>query len=182
MASTLSEAVLSTAPLPVMPPPPNYPLITTIRADEVSPFYRLLAEHPDSRPIVEYPMLIGDHFNPLYYYQHFHRRPVLVGYTTNMTLAYGLAQGNIFGNTCIDQVLSLVPDPSRLRFRNLVAMDDLAAMRVRHVEYIVLHKRFEAQLSEVALPPPGLNRLYHEYQNRLGAPAYEDANVVAFRL
>ena len=162
--------------------PANYPLITTIRVDEVSPFYRLLAEHPDSRPIVEYPMLIGDHFNPLYYYQHFHRRPVLVGYTTNMTLAYGLAQGNIFGNTYIDQVLSLVPDPSRLRFRNLVAMDDLAAMRVRHVEYIVLHKRFEAQLSEVALPPPGLNRLYHEYQNRLGAPAYEDANVVAFRL
>jgi hypothetical protein len=61
-------------------------------------------------------------------------------------------------------------------------MDDLAAMRVRGVEYIILHKRFEAQLPEVVPPPPNLNRLYLEYQNRLGAPAYEDVNIVAFRL
>ena len=162
--------------------PAGFPLTTTILVDEVSPFYRLLAEHPDSRPIVEYPMLIGDHFNPLYYYQHFHRRPVLVGYTTDMTLSRGLAQGNIFGNTYIDQILSLVPNPSLLRFRNLVAMDDLAAMRVRNVEYIVLHKRFEAQLPAVAPPPPDLERLEREYQKTLGVPAYEDANVVAFRL
>jgi hypothetical protein len=162
--------------------PAGFPLITTIRVDEVSPFYRLLAEHPDSHPIVEYPMLIGDHFNPLYYYQHFHRRPVLVGYTTDMTLSRGLAQGNIFGNTYIDQILSLVSDPSRLRFRNLVAMDDLAAMRVRDVEYIVLHKRFEAQLPEVALPLPDLERLWHEYQKTLGAPFYEDAHIAVFRL
>jgi hypothetical protein len=50
------------------------------------------------------------------------------------------------------------------------------------VEYIVLHKRFEAQLPAVAPPPPGLERLEREYQKTLGAPAYEDANVVAFRL
>ena len=162
--------------------PAGFPLITTIRVDEVSPFYRLLAEHPGSRPIVEYPMLIGDHFNPLYYYQHFHRRPVLVGYTTDVTLSRGLAQGNIFGNTYIDQILSLVPDPAQLRFRNLVDMDDLAAMRVRNVEYIVLHKRFEAQLSAMALPLPDLERLEREYQKTLGAPAYEDANIMAFRL
>ena len=162
--------------------PAGFTLNTTIRANEVCPFYGMLAKNSDGRPIVEYPMLIGDHFNPLYYYQYFHRRPVLVGYTTNMTLASNLAPGNIYGNTYIDQVLSLVRDSSRLRFRNLVAMDDLAAMRVRHVEYIVLHKRFEAQLPAVALPPPDLEHLEREYQKMLGAPAYEDANVVAFRL
>ena len=162
--------------------PVGFPLTTTIRVDEVSPFYRLLAEHPDSRPIVEYPMMIGDHFNPLYYYQHFHHRPVLVGYTTDMALSRGLASGNIFGSTYIDQVLSLIRDPSRRRFRNLVSMDDLAAMHGRGVEYVILHKHFEAQLSEVAQPPPDLNRLYREYQKRFGAPAYEDGNIVAFRL
>src|ERR1035437_7415593 len=127
-------------------------------------------------------MLIGDHFNPLYYFQHFHRRPVLVGYTTDMTLAGGLAPGNIYGSTYIDQVLSLVRDSSRLRFRNLVSMDDLATMRNRGVEYVILHKRFEAQLPEVAPPPPDLNRLYLEYQNRLGAPTYEDSHIVVFHL
>jgi hypothetical protein len=36
--------------------------------DEVSPFYGLLAKESGMRPVVEYPMMIGDHFNPLYYY------------------------------------------------------------------------------------------------------------------
>jgi hypothetical protein len=162
--------------------PAGYPLTTTIRVDEVSPFYRLLAEQPDGRPVVEYPMLVGDHFNPLYYYQHFHRRPVLVGYTTDMALFPGMGEGNIFGNTYIDQVLSLIKDPSRLRFRNLVAMDDLAAMRVRGAEYVILHKRYEAQLSGVAPPPSDMERLERKYRKALGVPAFEDAHLVAFHL
>jgi hypothetical protein len=162
--------------------PADFTLRTTIRVDEVSPFYGLLAKESGTRAVVEYPMLIGDHFNPLYYYQHFHRRPVIVGYTTDMTLASGLAPGNIFGNTYIDQVLSLISDPSRMRFRNLISMDDLPAMRARGVEFIILHKRFEAQLPEVAPPPPDLNRLWHEYQKALGAPFYEDEHVAVFKL
>lgn len=162
--------------------PADFKLNTVIRADEISPFYRELAEQPDGRPIVEYPMLIGDHFDPLYYYQHFHRRPVIVGYTSDVRLARGLAAGNIYGNTYIDQVLSLVKDPSRLRFRNLISMDNLAAMRARHVEYIVLHKRFEAQLPEVAPPPPDLDRLCREYRTKLGPPVYEDGHIIVFRL
>jgi hypothetical protein len=162
--------------------PVDFKVNTVIHVGEISPFYGLLARNADGRPIVEYPMLIGDHFNLLYYYQHFHRRPVFVGYTTDMTLSRGLAQGNIFGNTYIDQVLSLVKDPTRLRFRNLIPMDDVAAMRVRGVEYVILHKRYEAQLPTVAPPPPDLDRLYREYWKKLGAPAYEDANIVAFHL
>jgi hypothetical protein len=162
--------------------PANFTLVTTIRMDEVSPFYGKLAEAPNQRPIVEYPMLIGDHFNPLYYYQHFHRRPVLVGYANDVTLAQGLAAGNVYGSTYIDQVLSLVQNPQRLRFRNFISMDDVAAMRARNVEYIILHKRFEAQLPLVALPPPDLDRLNREYQAKLGPPAYEDTNIIVFRL
>jgi hypothetical protein len=162
--------------------PADFTLTTTIRVDEVSPFYGLLAKESGVRPVVEYPMLIGDHFNPLYYYQHFHRRPVIVGYTTDMKLASGLSPGNIYGNTYIDQVLSLMHDSSQIRFRNLVSMDDLPAMHGHGVEYIILHKRFEAQLSEVASPPPDLDRLWHEYQKTLGAPFYEDAHIAVFKL
>jgi len=162
--------------------PANFTLVTTVRVDEISPFYGQLAKTPNHRAIVEYPMLIGDHFNPLYYYQHFHRRPVVVGYASDVKLAQGLASGNIFGNTYIDQVLSLVKTPARLRFRNFVSMDNLAAMRARNVEYIILHKHFEAQLPLVAPPPPDLDRLIREYQAKLGSPAYEDANLIAFQL
>jgi hypothetical protein len=162
--------------------PADFTLNTRIRADEISPFYGLLAKESGTRPVVEYPMMIGDHFNPLYYYQHFHRRSVIVGYTTDMTLASGLAPGNIYGNTYIDQVLSLIRDPSRMRFRNLISMDDLPAMRAHGVEYVILHKRYEAQLPEVAPPPPDLDRLWHEYQKLLGAPFYEDEHVAVFKL
>jgi hypothetical protein len=161
--------------------PADFTLTTTVRADEVAPFYQLLGTQPGSRPLVEYPMLIGDHFNPLYYYQHFHRRPVIVGYTTDVSLARGLAAGNIYGSTYIDQVLSLVHDPSRLRFRNLISMDDLAGMRARGVEYVILHERYEAQLPEVASPLPDLERLWNEYHKALGKPAYEDAHIAVFR-
>ena len=161
--------------------PADFTLTTTIRVDEVSPFYGLIAKEAGTRPVVEYPMLIGDHFNPFYYYQHFHRRPVIVGYTTDMTLASGLTPGNIYGNTYIDQVLSLIRDPSQIRFRNLISMDDLPAMRGRGVEYIILHKRFEAQLPEVAPPPPDLDRLWSQYRKAFGEPFYEDAHIAVFR-
>jgi hypothetical protein len=162
--------------------PADFTLVTTIRVDEISPFYRRLAETPDQRAIVEYPMLIGDHFNPLYYYQHFHRRPVIVGYTAYVKLLQGLAAGNIFGNTYIDQVLSLVEKPAKLKFYNLISMDDLAAMRERNVEYVILHKKFEAQLPLIMSPPPDLERLCREYQTNLGVPVYEDSNIIVFRL
>jgi len=162
--------------------PADFTVVTVLQADEVSPFYQYLGSHPGHRPIVEYPMMIGDHFNPLYYYQHFHRRPVLVGYVSDLNLSRGLAAGNIYGNTYIDQVLSLAPRPSMLRFRNFISMDELPAMRNRGVEYVVLHKRFEAQLPAVALPLPDLDRLQNQYHKTLGAPFYEDAHVAVFHL
>ena len=162
--------------------PASFTLTTTIRVGEISPFYEKLADEPGTRPIIEYPMMIGDHFNPFYYYQHFHRRPVIVGYAADVLLAQGLAAGNIYGNTYIDQVLSLIRESSRLQFRNLIDMDNLAAMRARGVEYIVLHKQFEAQLPLVAQPLPDLDRLQNQYRKQLGEPFYEDAHVVAFRL
>jgi hypothetical protein len=160
--------------------PPNFKFDTSIRIDEVSPFYGRLAAAPGLRPIVEYPMMIGDHYDPLYYYQHFHRRPVLVGYTLGVKLAYGPAVGNVFDNTYIDQVLSLVDNPATLQFHNLICMDDLAAMRQRGVEYIILHKRYEAQVALAAWPLPDLARLCLQYQAMLGAPVYEDANLIVF--
>ena len=162
--------------------PPGFPLRTTIRADEVAPFYRQLRDSPGSAPIVEFPMPIGDHCNPLCYYQHFHQHPVIVGYTTTITNSSALPAGNIFGNTYIDQVLSLVRDPAQLRFRNCIPMEDLTAMRARGVQFILLHKRFEAQLYSVMAPPADLDRLGRLYREKLGPPVYEDSFITVFGL
>jgi hypothetical protein len=162
--------------------PPGFDRRITIRADEVSPFYGRLAAERGNGAIVEYPMMIGDQFNTLYYYQHFHERAVLVGYTLDTTLSNGLGDGNIFGNTYVDQVLSLVRDRSRLHFRNLVSMEDLDSMRARGVEYVILHARFEAELPSVSIPLPAVNRLWYKYREVLGEPVYMEDNLVVFRL
>ncbi len=162
--------------------PPGFDLGDIVYVSEISPFYGMVAKNPDGRPLVEYPMMIGDHFNTFYYYQHFHRRPVIMGYTTNAFLPNRFSFGNIYGDTYVDQILSLVHDPSRLRFRNFISMDDLPAMRARRVEYIILHKRFEAELPQIAAPLPDLERLDKTYRQLLGPPAYEDGHIVVFRL
>jgi len=162
--------------------PADFTVNTVIRAGEISPFYVELAKSPDARPVVEYPMMIGDHFNPIYYYQHFHRHPVIVGYASDVVIDEGLASGNVYGNTYIDQVLTVLKDKSHLKFRTLVSMDSLPTMRSRNVVYIILHKHFEAEFSEVAMPLPDIERLRHEYETALGRPFYEDANITVFRL
>ena len=78
--------------------------------------------------------------------------------------------------------MSLVRETSRLQVHNLIDMDNLPAMRAREVEYVVLHKRFEAQLPEVAQPLPDLDRLQNKYRKELGEPFYEDAHIAVFRL
>jgi hypothetical protein len=78
--------------------------------------------------------------------------------------------------------MSLIRDPSKIRFRNLISMDNLATMRGRGAEYVILHKRFEAQLPEVAPPPPDLERLTNQYRQTLGKSFYEDAHIIVFKL
>jgi hypothetical protein len=161
---------------------PEVNLATAMRAENVSQFYKKLGDTSDDHPIVEYPMMVGDHCNPLYYYQYFHRRPVLVGYETDLKNLSWLTGGNVYGNNYIDHVLSLVNDPSRIQFRNLVSMEDLSAMHARGVAYIVLHMHYESQLSQIAPKLPDLPRLYQEYSRKVGPPVYADTNIAVFQL
>ncbi len=161
--------------------PPEFPLRTVVRLDEVPAFYRSLREQPGPRPIVEYPMFIGDHFNVLYYYQRVHRRPVIAGYVRTATPSSPQISGGVGGDTYMDDVLNLARDPARLRFRNLIRMDDLDGMRGRGVEFVIIHKRFEAQLSMVAPPPPEMDSLLTHCRQHLPL-AYEDAAIAVFSL
>jgi len=69
-----------------------------------------------------------------------------------------------------------------VHFHGMLHMDDLAGMRARGVEMIVIHKTFEAQLCMVAPPPPELERIRIACRQLLGPPEFEDEHVEAFRL
>jgi len=89
--------------------------------------------------VVEYPMLLGDHFNFYYYYQHFHRRPVRVGYLPNQQLGWR-NDAFVFGNWTVDHVLRGL-SPEQLAGMNWGAMVDIAniaALRQNHAGWLVL--------------------------------------------
>ncbi len=161
--------------------PPDLPLDTVIRTEELSGFYGFLRKQGGDRPIVEYPMMIGDHLNPHYFYQWYHGRRVLVGYRVGHAPPQPLRGNGVYGNTYVGEILNLVPDPSRLRFDNMVAMADLDRMRRMGVEYIVVHKRFEADIPRMAPPVPDLRSLLERYKGRLRT-VHVDENVAVFSL
>ena len=74
-----------------------------IKKEEVSPFYLWLANQTSVNSIIEYPMQQSDHNNLYYYYQHFHRKHVLIGYYTaycNPRYSVKIANFRIFCHRC----------------------------------------------------------------------------------
>jgi hypothetical protein len=154
--------------------------LTVIQTEELSGFYSFLQENKNSNPIIEYPMLIGNHLNPYYFYQWYHQRPVIIGYTVNMHKPAPLKGGGVYGNTYIDEVLNLVPDKAKLKFHNLINMTDFSTIRSRNIEYIIFHKHFESKFNLFAAPPRDMPELLLKYRKKYNI-VHEDANIVVFR-
>ncbi|HZV80791.1 MAG TPA: hypothetical protein VFF53_01335, partial [Geobacteraceae bacterium] len=162
--------------------PPELKTETNIRLQELSPFYHRLRMDQGARRIVEFPMMIGDHFNPYYYYQHFHEKQVLIGYDKDCPELLKLMPGGVYANSYVDEVLSRVADRRQIRFRTMVDMADIDALRRSGADYVVLHTRFEADLSRIALPNPNIGSMCRLYAQYFGPPYYEDNHLVVFKL
>ena len=155
----------------------------TVSAGSVPDFYRQLGMSPLPTTVVEYPMLIGDHFNPLYYYQQFHHHPVLIGYVPG--LGSSAEQGFVFGDSIPDAILGRIGNRNLLKFRNMVDMTDIEALRKR-ASLVVLHKNplgeLSAWMGEVAGAHPVVASLRKEYDKILGPSVFEDEHIVVYRL
>ncbi len=154
---------------------------TTIRQEEVSPFYHWLRMEKDADIIVEFPMMLGDHYNPYYYYQHFHKKRVLIGYDKNCPQNLVLlVLGHVVANTYVDEIFSRVADHQKIKFRNMIDMTDIEALRRSEARYIVLHYRFEGELSKVTANHPNMDALIRLYEQSFGPPIYRDYHLVVF--
>jgi hypothetical protein len=144
-----------------LPDPVSDTLHPLARA-QLHPFYALLAREGTGEPIIEYPFLIGGETNRLYFAQMVHQRPVLAGYYQSgmawfdrMGLALdsppsaaGLtgARGFLMRDMAIDHALAHVPDRSAIRFRTVVDLADLDAVRASSARYVVLHWNLPREL------------------------------------
>ena len=157
-----------------------------MRKEDVSKFYFSLSKMPDVHTIIEYPMLMGDPFNLYYYYQYFHRKNILVGFTPKLIIPKR-TQDYIFGVYPVDYVMSRLPDLKKVKFKNMLDMNNIESVKNTTADYVILHKHLIAEMfpylktdkTRVYSGVIYLNQLYRKY---FGNPIFEDKNIIVFKI
>lgn len=157
-----------------------------MRKEDVSKFYFSLSKMTDVHMIIEYPMLMGDPVNLHYYYQYFHKKKIIAGYSPNLTIAER-TQDYIFGVYPVDYVMSRLPDLKKAKFKNMVDMNNIESVKNTTADYVILHKHLIAEMfpylktdkTRVYSGVIYLNQLYRKY---FGNPIFEDKNIIVFKI
>ena len=162
-----------------------------MKKSDIPDFYKRFLNNSDDISLLEYPMLLGDHFNLYYYYQHFHKKKILVGYFSQLKLSTRAGmeiKEPLWGVYLpVDSILNQVPDTGKLLFGNMIDMPDFKGIEKRGVSYIILHKNLLdemfpgfSKVKDYIYPPVlFLNKIYGEYW---GPPVYEDKDVIVFKI
>lgn len=170
-----------------------YPGFSAAKED-VPMFYFWLSHQADVDAIIEYPFDITDYNNFYYYYQHFHGKRVLGGYTLREDLSFGAqvkaapTERFSIGMLSVDQILAGRASPPKLRFRNMVQIDTMDAVRNSGADFIVLHKYVQALrilhglMGNVPVIYHSVKHFQNRFKDDLGPPVFEDSQIVVFRV
>jgi hypothetical protein len=123
-------------------------------------------------------MMLGDHFNSLYFYQHVHRKPVIAGYAPVLPYEDPGSRGFIAGDMIADEVLGRVRERQRLKFASMLDVTDAAAVERCGASHLVLH-RPPPRRTELG---PTFARLVAHYTTRWGRAPHEDGTLVVFEI
>jgi hypothetical protein len=151
----------------------------SVRQEDIPSFYREIAKEKNIS-IIEYPMPFVNAFNLYYYYQHFHRKRIFMGYLPRIALP-----SDIYF-IWVDDSLSVVADPKRFRFRNLIDMDDIEAIQSSGAKYIVLHNDLLGGEWKPHSDYPRqdqsvlIKSLKEKFNRAFGPPVFSDKNIVVF--
>lgn len=167
-----------------------------VRASEVAAFYLAIAADPAVDTIIEYPYDICNYNNVFYFFQHFHRKRVIGGYSSDPRLVRARIRlspdsppGTFqVGMLPADLILARLNDPSRLAFRNMVDVGDAEKLANSGADYLVLHRSLYAlaMLNEgyghAIVTYESTPILAEFYRRSWGAPAFEDESIVVFKI
>jgi hypothetical protein len=167
-----------------------------LSAARVPAFYRTIATDEAVDAIVEYPYDICNYNSVFYFFQHFHRKRVVAGYSTDARLA-GYQPHPAPDSPAVpfqvsmltaDWILATGADPERLVFRNMVNVADPGALVRSGADYLVLHRSLdalailEAGYDHAVVDYEGVPLLAELYQKNWGSPVFEDGTIVVFRI
>jgi len=172
-----------------------------IPRSELQPFYAELARQPGNAPVIEYPFVLGEDANLLYFAQQVHGRPVLAGYFHSGAQdrdVFGMAVGEhaasalrapspgyITSGMTIDHVLGRPESDGRIRLRNVVDIDDAGAVSSSRAQYLILHWNLLREFFAVG-PQRARSFFVHQIRRRLieryGSPSFENDLLCVFTL
>jgi len=155
-----------------------------------SAFYKSLANQPNIKKIIEYPMLLGSNFNPFYYYQRFHGKKVAMGYTRAVKGPQIEPSAIIYCDMMMDFMLSQVKTSGQLKFQNMLDMLDITAIHNSQAELVIFHKNpileiVGPELENNGVEIPGLyliSFVSEAYRKFFGQPIFEDTHIVVYKV
>ncbi|MFO1312538.1 MAG: hypothetical protein U1F41_10805 [Burkholderiales bacterium] len=141
----------------------------TQRIEGVPAFYRELARAPaGSLTVVVAPWRLESHFNPHVWYQETHRQNVKIGILTPL---------------CGKRDFGEYPEGTRgVNLRNMVHVEALLRGQTRGADFLVIHRRPWSTPPGQDVPWPDLAQCLPAIERALGAPVYQDDEIVAFAL
>lgn len=147
-------------------------------------FYGTL--QPQTRRLIEYPMLLGDHYNYYYFYQHHHRKKIIIGYTDAVD-AMPPNRDCVYPEFIADHVINAAGLKHSLRFRNMVNIQDKASVRNMHADYLICHKDIFREFLPGFEPPmktfsKGVEECLRQSTDHFGKPIFEDENIAVFNV
>lgn len=125
----------------------------SIPYNEIPLIYRQPGLRQQYHGIIEYPMPIGDHLNPYFYYQHFHHLPVVAGFLARDDSDRYPQRGEwVYADKMVDYVVSGVPSEllrKATSWRNMVDLEDVARIKKQYSGWlIILHRNPVREIQE----------------------------------
>ena len=147
-----------------------------LRPANIPVFYRTLPAA--TQCLIEYPLIAQDSFDPYYYYQQYHKRRVIAGYAPVVA-----SQSQYSGHDI--NLLSIACPPEQARFKSLVNILDVEAVRKTPANCIILHRNLLAESLPGEFPADktkiqGIEWCAEELQKNYGPPVYTDESVIVF--
>lgn len=116
----------------------------SIGYNEIPSLYRTPEIYSHYKGIIEYSVAIGDHVNPLFYYQHFHKLPVVAGFTRwDRSPRFPFRGAWTFADTTIDYVMSGLPQHlvHKMSWNTMIDLEDMSRLKAKYSGWLlVLHK------------------------------------------
>jgi hypothetical protein len=152
--------------------------------ENIPKFYFEISNDKKINSLIEYPMTVEDHFNILYYYQHFHKKRVFIGFIpeTNhdSTIIYN---GHVTELLSINEILKPYVEKKRNHLSTLVDLTDSNSMENSKANLLVVHKNIMAEIqnSKKFEVTEDSNFLFHLFKQK-NYPVFEEKWLWIFTL